>query len=140
MAGVQTPLFVRDLPFDKDKQGRLIVDAHMRFSDGCFAVGDAASFSYKGKTLRMAVQFSMAQARVAAKNILGLIRGEKKSVRYQPIDLGLLVPLANKKACGKVLGLRVWGFAGWFLHYLMCIYRSISFKNRFGVFCDAFLK
>ena len=140
VAGVQTPLFVRDLPFDKDKQGRLIVDAHMRFSDGCFAVGDAASFSYKGKTLRMAVQFSMAQARVAAKNILGNIRGEQKSVRYQPIDLGLLVPLANKKACGKVLGLRVWGFAGWFLHYLMCIYRSISFKNRFGVFCDAFLK
>ena len=39
-----------------------------------------------------------------------------------------------------VLEIRVWGFAGWFLHYLMCIYRSISFKNRFGVFCDAFLK
>ena len=140
VAGVQTPLFVRDLSFDKDKQGRLIVDAHMRFSDGCFAAGDAASFSYKGKTLRMAVQFSMAQARVAAKNILGLTRGEKKLVRYRPIDLGLLVPLSNKKACGKVLGIRVWGFAGWFLHYLMCIYRSISFKNRFGVFCDAFLK
>ena len=140
VAGVQTPLFVRDLSFDKDKQGRLIVDAHMRFSDGCFAAGDAASFSYKGRTLRMAVQFSMAQARVAAKNILGLTRGEKKLVRYRPIDLGLLVPLSNKKACGKVLGIRVWGFAGWFLHYLMCIYRSISFKNRFGVFCDAFLK
>jgi NADH dehydrogenase FAD-containing subunit len=140
VAGVQTPLFVRDLPFDKDRQGRLVVDTHMQFMGGCFAAGDAASFSRKGKTLRMSVQFSLAQAGVAAANILRLAAGKKKLACYRPIDLGFLLPMANKKACGKVLGFRVWSFVGWFFHYVMCIYRSLTFKNKFGVFCDAFLR
>ncbi len=139
-AGVVTPAFVRELKFEKDRQGRLIVDEHMRFGEGCFAVGDAAAFKHKGAALRMSVQFSIVEAGVAAKNVLRLIRGEKSLARYRPCDLGLLVPMANKKACGKVLFIKVSGFAAWVLHYVMCIYRSLSFRNRLGIFCDAFLK
>ncbi len=139
-AGVTTPAFVRDLKFEKDKQGRLIVDDNMMFTKASFAVGDAASFKYKGQTIRMAVQFSIAEAVVAAQNILRVIAGQKKLVRYRPLDLGLLVPMANRRACGKVLFFRVSGLLGWFFHYCMCIYRTLSFRNRFGIFCDAFLK
>jgi NADH dehydrogenase len=139
-AGVTTPGFVRELKFERDKQGRLNVDEHMAFAAGCFAVGDAAAFKYKSQVLRMAVLFSLAEARVASKNILRLISGEKKLFKYRPLDLGLLVPLANKKACGRIFFVNVKGFAGWVLHYCMCIYRSLTFSSRIGIFCDAFLK
>lgn len=139
-AGVVTPVFVQDLKFEKDRQGRLSVNDRLMFSDRCFAVGDAASFKYKGQTLRMAVQFSISEAAVAAKNILRIIAGQKKLIKYRPMDLGLLVPMANRKACGKVFFLRVRGVLGWVFHYMMCMYRSLSLKNRFGIFCNAFLK
>ncbi len=139
-AGVLTPRFVQDLKFEKDRQGRLSVNDRLMFSDRCFAVGDAASFKYKGQTLRMAVQFSISEAAVAAKNILRIIAGQKKLLKYRPIDLGYLVPMANKKACGKILFFKARGVLGWFFHYVMCTYRSLSLKNRFGIFCNAFLK
>jgi NADH dehydrogenase len=135
-AGVQTPAFVRDLKFEKDGQGRLFVDPFLRFSDACFAVGDVAAFRHKGKTLRMAVQFSVAQAGVAAHNILRCIASKKALRSYRPLDLGLLVPTANKKAVGKVLFFRAWGLVGWFFHYAMCVYRSIGAKNKCGIALD----
>ena len=138
--GVATPVFVQELKFEKDKQGRLLVDSNLSFDKNSFSVGDAACFKYKEKPLRMAVQFSIAEARVAALNVVRLIEGQKKLLSFRPLDLGLLVPLASRKACGKVLIFRVWGFFGWFLHYAMCIYRSLSLKNRWGLACDAFLK
>lgn len=139
-AGVITPSFVQDLKFEKDKQGRLYINENMMFSENCFAVGDSASFKHRGITLRMAVQFSVYEAQIAAKNVLRIIAGHKRLARYRPIDLGFLVPMANKKACGKVLFVRVWGVLGWLLHYAMCIYRSLELKNRFGIFCDAYLR
>lgn len=135
-AGVQTPGFVRDLKFEKDDQGRLFVDFALKFADKCFAVGDAAAFKHKGKTIRMAVSFSMAEAKAAAKNILRLIASKKTLRPYRPLDLGLLVPMANKKAVGRVLFFRVWGWAGWFFHYAMCVYRSIGVKNKCGIALD----
>ncbi|HAJ57345.1 MAG TPA: hypothetical protein DCL35_06210 [Candidatus Omnitrophica bacterium] len=139
-AGVQTPKFLRDLKFEKDTQGRLVVDNYLRFSEGCFAAGDAACFKSKGKALRMAVQFSLAQADVAAGNILRIIAGKKGLIKYRPCDLGLLVPMANRKACGKILFFRVWGIFGWALHYIMCVYRSIGAKNKFGILRDCLLR
>ena len=139
-AGVRTPSFVRELKFEKDGQGRLSVDGSMRFDEGCFVAGDAACFKHKGKTLRMSVQFSIYEARIAAKNILRQIAGQKQLLKYRPLDLGWLIPMANRKAPGKILFFRVWGVVGWFLHYKMCMFRTLSLKNRLGIFYDAFLR
>jgi len=139
-AGVQTPAFVRELKFDKDKQGRLSVGTDLSFDKNSFAIGDAACFKYKDKPLRMSVQFSIAQARVAASNIIRLIAKKEKMVPYRPLDLGFLVPLANRKACGKILFFKVWGLLGWLCHYGMCIYRSLSLKNRLGLVRDTIFR
>lgn len=138
-AGVAAPPFTSSLEAKKDRLGRLFVDVHMRIDDTCYAVGDLTCFQHSGKPLRMAVQFSVAQGRLAARNILRSIAG-RKLLKYRPCDLGFLVPLANKKACGKVLFFRVFGVLGWVFHYTMCIYRGVTIKNRFGIFCDIFLK
>jgi NADH dehydrogenase len=136
-AGVQTPAFVQELKHDKDKQGRLYVGADLSFDKNAFAVGDTACFKYKDKPLRMSVQFSLCQARVVASNIVRSIARKKNLVSYKPLDLGFLVPMANRKACGKILFFKIWGFLGWLCHYAMCIYRSLSSKNRLGLAFDA---
>lgn len=139
-AGVHTPDFVRRLAVPKDKQGRLEVDATLQFADGAFAAGDSASFVRRGKPLRMAVQFSLKEGQIAAKNIVRLCQGKKSLKKYRPLDLGFLVPMANRKACGKVLFIPVKGFLGWAFHYVMCIYRSLNGQSRFGIFKDMLLR
>ncbi|MDD5137877.1 MAG: FAD-dependent oxidoreductase [Candidatus Omnitrophica bacterium] len=135
-AGVQTPGFVRRLPCEQDPQGRLKVDRTLSFSEGAFAAGDAASFVKKGRVLRMAIQFSLNEGHLAAENILRLCAGRKKLKVYRPLDLGYLVPMANFRACGTVLRVPVRGFAGWVLHYMMCIYRSLTLRHRLGIVSD----
>lgn len=139
-AGVQTPEFVRRLPCEQDKQGRLKVDRTLSFADGVFAAGDAAGFVRKDRPLRMAVQFSLNEGHLAAENILRLCAGRRKLKVYRPVDLGYLVPMANFRACGMVLHFPVWGFLGWLLHYAMCVYRSLTLRHRMGIASGIFLR
>ena len=105
-----------------------------------FVAGDTASFQDRraGRAIRMAVMFSMGQGKVAAENIVRSILN-KRLVEYKVLDLGYLIPMAHGKAPGIVLGMRVHGFLGYLLHYLMCIYRS-EWKNRFGIVKDLAVK
>lgn len=135
-AGVRTPDFVNALPFEKDRQGRLRVDTAMRCADAIFAVGDAASCVFGGSTLRMAVQFSLAEADVAGKNILRLIKGASRLAFFRPLDLGLIVPMANRVACGRVLFIKVKGILAWLFHYAMCVYRSQTLNSRRNLVAD----
>jgi NADH dehydrogenase len=139
-AGVQTPECVRRMPHDKDPQGRLKVDRTLRFADGAFAAGDAASFLKDGRPLRMSVQFSLNEGHVAGVNIVRLCEGEKNLVAYRPVDLGYLVPMANRCACGPILWVPVRGLGAWILHYVMCIYRSLTWRHRWGIFRDMVLR
>ncbi len=135
-AGVRPPAFVDTLPFKKDGQGRLVVDAGMRCAEDCFAVGDAASFEHRGGPLRMAVLFAVAQADVAAANVMRACLGRGRAKRFRPIDLGYLIPMANRHACGKVAGLRIWGCLAWALHDVMSLLCSVSWRMRRGIFRD----
>ncbi len=135
-AGVRPPAFVATLPYKKDRQGRLIVDAGMRCAEDCFAVGDVASFEHRGRPLRMAVQHAVAEADVAAANVVRACLGHGRVKKFRPFDWGYLVPMANGSACGKVMGVRVAGRLGWVLHYFMCLLRSVSGRMRLGILRD----
>jgi NADH dehydrogenase len=134
-AGVKTPDFVQNLGVGKTPQGRLEVDEYLRINDNCFSVGDSAYFRYKNSSLRMAVQFAITQGTLAAANIIRSIQG-KKLRRYKPFDLGYIIPMANNKSCGQVLGIRVKGSLPTLLHYYMSVYRSYNLKNKFGFLRD----
>ncbi len=111
---------------------RININEYLQFNNNCFVAGDSANFIYKNAPLRMAVQFSIMQGKLAAKNILSLIQNQPLD-KYLPIDLGYVVPMANKKGCGKVLGLEVKGITPIFLHYFMSVYRSYGFKNKLAI-------
>ncbi|MDD5584642.1 MAG: FAD-dependent oxidoreductase, partial [Candidatus Omnitrophica bacterium] len=134
-AGVKTSAFIQNLAVEKNPQGRIRVDRHLRLNDRCFVIGDAALFSYHDSFLRMAVQFAIMQGLCAADNVLRSMEGRKLKT-YIPLDLGYLVPMANDRSCGIVFGLRCKGRLSTILHFLMCIYRTCSFKNQWGLLRD----
>jgi len=135
-AGVRAADLIQSLNVEKNPQGRIKVDEYLRLNDSSFAAGDAAAFFHKKDYLRMAVQFSLAQGDRAAVNIIRSIQG-KRPVKYSPIDLGYIIPMANNKACGIILGVKVKGFFPVLMHYLMCAYRSFGLKNKLGVIRSA---
>ena len=132
VAGVRTPDFVHQLAVPKSRQGRISVDAHLEFAENCFAVGDAADVQMNGKSLRMGVQFSIAEGARAARNIGARLSGRPLEA-YRPVDLGYVVPMANGKGCGRALGMRMRGRIPFILHYLMCVYRSYSWGMRLDI-------
>ncbi|MGM0599552.1 MAG: NAD(P)/FAD-dependent oxidoreductase [Candidatus Rifleibacteriota bacterium] len=129
-AGVCTDDFIRQLSFNKDSQGRLEVDECLQLGNGVFAAGDAAGFKYKNKKLRMGVQFSLSEGQKAAENLLRHL--DKKALKpFYPLDPGWVVPLANKRGCGTILGVQMFGRIPYFLHMLVCLGRSVGLKNRY---------
>jgi len=134
-AGVKTPDFVQNLSVDKTPQGRLKVDRYLRVRDNCFAAGDSASFTYNSSFLRMAVQFAITQGALVGSNIIRSIQGMNLEP-YQPRDLGYIIPMANSKSCGQVLGIKITGRLPTFFHYVMCLYRSFGMRNKFGIIKD----
>jgi NADH dehydrogenase len=138
-AGVKTAGFIQNLKVDKNPQGRIKVDEYLRLNDNCFVVGDAAIFSYKNSFLRMAVQFAITQGDFAAANIIKNIKGLSLN-RYNPQDLGYIIPMANNRSCGTILGLDIKGFLPTIFHFIMCIYRSYGLKNKLGIIRDLIKK
>jgi len=130
-AGVKTPDVVYNLDNKKTKQGRIIVDEYLKIKDNCFIIGDSASFD----KLRMAVRFSIQQGRLAAKNIINLIKG-KKLQKYKPFDLGYLLPMANNACCGIILGMPVKGFLAIWAHYFLSVWLSYGKNNKLGIIKD----
>ena len=134
-AGVQTPPFVRDVPLAKTRQGRLVVDDFLRVSERVFSVGDTAAFAGFGQPLRMAVQFAVAQGTLTGENVRRALRGEALHP-YRPRDLGYIVPMANRRACGVVLNHNVRGFPAILLHYAMCVRRSTGINRKARILRD----
>ncbi len=128
-AGVQIPAFSRNIRVEKNPQGRLKVDACLRWEASCFAAGDAAFFSYRGNFLRMGVQFAVTEGICAAANIMRSING-RALVPYRPMDPGYVVPMANNYACASIFGADMRGRLPVLLHYFMCVYRSRGLRNK----------
>lgn len=131
-AGVKTAGYIDNLQLAKNPQGRIKVDEYLRVNNNCFALGDAAFFTYKESFLRMAVQFAIAQGRCAASNIVKSIKGRKLK-KFIPRDLGYIIPMANNRSCGAVFGINLKGLLPSALHFLMCVYRAYGLKNKSGI-------
>ncbi len=136
-AGVKAPELLKIIGIKTAVQGKAVVDEYLRVNSNCFCVGDSAFIENNGQPLRMGVQFAIEQGGLAARNVIQSLK-RKKLKKYYPIDLGYIIPMANNKACGFVLGRGVKGLFAIFFHYLMCIFRSFYLHNKFGIIRDLF--
>lgn len=138
-AGVKIPDFTKNITAEKNPQGRIKVDEYLRAKDNCFVLGDSAQVASKEGFLRMAVQFAIYQGISAAENIKRLIY-EKPLKKYNPVDLGYIIPMANNRSCGLIMGMNLRGRLPTLMHFIMCIYRSFGLKNRLGIIRDLIFK
>ena len=97
-----------------------------------------AAFFTGDRPLRMSVQFAISEGELAAGNILRLARG-RPGRAYRPFDPGYIVPMANNRSCGELLGATVTGRLPTFLHYLMCACRMPGPAKKIGLFRGAFV-
>lgn len=128
-AGVKTAEFLGGFSAERSAQGRIKVDPFLRISESCFIIGDSAQVFSGTAYLRMAVQFAIAQGQSAASNIIRSIE-RQPLVPYRPVDLGFVIPLANNNSCGCVGGINMSGMVPTFLHYCMCVYRSVGLRSK----------
>jgi NADH dehydrogenase len=128
-AGVVTPTPIQNLPFKKDRQGRLVTDQYLRVHDSIFVAGDCAHFDTLTTTLRMSVRFAVDEGRCVAHNIIREGRG-KRLQPFRPFDPGYIVPLADKNSCGIALSIPVKGLLATLLHYFLCILLNYGLKKR----------
>lgn len=136
VAGVRTADFTRTLPADRNPQGRLVVDPALRIDDRIFVAGDAALVQHRGAPLRMSIQFALTQGTRSARNMLRALAGAP--VRpYRPFDPGYVVPMANRRSCGRVAGVNLRGSFPTSLHYALCAYRSVGWARRWRVLRSA---
>ncbi|WP_240488972.1 FAD-dependent oxidoreductase [Labilithrix luteola] len=119
---------IESLPLPKAKNGRLTVDRSMAVegATNVWALGDcalvpAADHGFAPPT----AQHASRQASVVAANIVASIRGGPKRV-FAFEGLGILGALGRHSAIAEILGVKISGFAAWFLWrtiYLMKIPR-----------------
>ncbi len=128
-AGVKTPDFIDRIPARRTPQGRLQVDECLRISGTCFAAGDNTCFPSGQGCPRMSVQSAVTQGETCAGNILNDM-DSLPSRKYLPFDPGYIIPMADDRACGIILGRPVKGVLPVLMHYLLCVYRNRGLKNR----------
>ncbi|HPJ71637.1 MAG TPA: hypothetical protein PK636_03025, partial [bacterium] len=120
-----------------NRQGRLKTGPALLLPGGenIYALGDCADFAFRGSSLRMSVQFSLAEAERAAGNLRRQIAG-KTPAAFHPRDPGFIVPLATGRGWGRVLGVKAGGRTGSLLHYLLCVLRTPAAGNRFKLLAE----
>lgn len=136
-AGVTAASVSTSVSADLAAQARIKVDHYNRFAPRCYAVGDVSAFIDHGQPLRMAVQFAYFAGQNAAKNILRERAGQPLQP-YRPFDMGFVLPMANGRSCGNILGVPVYGFIPTFFHYFMCVFKAYGWQRKWGILKDLF--
>ena len=142
-AGVAPNPLLKDMPLEKGKGGRIVVDATMRVKDraGVWALGDCAAIpDANGKPYPTLAQHAMREAKVLARNILTSIRApDGPPTKLEPFvydSLGTLAALGHYDGVGRVTKFKLRGFLAWWVwrsYYLMQMPR---FERRLRIVLD----
>ena len=126
-AGVAPSPLIGTLPLEKSKRGAVVVEATMRVKDRSevWALGDCASIpSPSGKPYPPLAQHALREAKVLARNIARVVRGEEPN-ELEPFEyetIGLLAALGHYDGVGKIKWIKLKGFLAWWVwrsYYLM---------------------
>ena len=137
-AGVVPSPVVAALPVERDKHGRIVVDATMRCPShpGVWALGDCAHIpAPDGSPYPQLAQHAAREAKVLARNIHAVLSGGTP----QPFihdNLGMMGSLGHSKAFGQLLKLRVHGFLAWFVRRTYYLLHMPGWVRRLRIMID----
>lgn len=98
-----------------------------------FVIGDSAYLEDgKGQPLPMLATVAQQEAKVAARNIQNILKGESPEP-FQYKDPGLLATIGRNAAVARIWGLSFSGFIAWMIWVWLHIFRLIGFRNRLTV-------
>ena len=123
------------LPLPKAKNGRLIVDGHLRVQghESIWALGDCALVPASGGVpCPPTAQHATRQAGVAADNIAATIEGRSLRV-FDFKGLGKMGSLGRRNAVAEIFGLSISGFLAWFLWRTIYLMKLPGWGRRIKV-------
>jgi NADH dehydrogenase len=137
-AGIVPSPVVAELPVEKDRHGRIVVDGTMRCPSRpeVWALGDCAVVpAPDGRPYPSLAQHALREARVLARNIAGVLDGQPP----QPFvynTLGMMGSLGHAKAFGQLLGMRVRGLPAWFVRRTYYLLQMPGWRRRVRIMID----
>jgi NADH:ubiquinone reductase (H+-translocating) len=117
-AGVAANPLLADFPVEKDRKGRVAVDATMRSRShpNVWALGDCASIpDPNGKPYPQLAQHALREAKVLAHNLAVAVRGSGTMRPFVYETLGTLAALGHFNGVGRVMWFKVRGFIAWWV-------------------------
>ena len=137
-AGV-TPVNTIKRSMFKTERGKLMVNDYLEVQDfpGVFAIGDCALF-LNPETQRPfppTAQIAEAQAKVAAKNLISLIKNSEKE-KFVYHSKGQMAIIGKRSGIATFLGMNISGFWAWLIWRNVYLSKISTFDKRTRVFLD----
>ena len=137
-AGTSPHALLDTLPCPKTK-GRVLVNEYLEVPGwpGLWAFGDCALVPdlKTGGSHPPTAQHALREGRVAARNILATLRGERmKPFVYS--TLGLLAPIGKRTGVANILGVNFSGFIAWWLWRTIYLLKLPRFEKKVLVALD----
>ncbi len=134
---VPNPL-ISTLPVEKDRKGRVNVDATMRSRShpNVWALGDCAAIpDAQGKPYPQLAQHALREARLLGRNIAAVTGGaEPRPFVYK--NKGTLAALGRHKGIGRVYGIKIYGFPAWWVWRTYYLLQMPRFDRKLRIVID----
>jgi NADH dehydrogenase len=137
-AGIAPTPVARALPVPVDDLGYILCEGDLRVRgfDCVWAIGDCAvSPGPDGRPYPATAQHALRQGRHLAWNLARVLEG-RSTRRFDYSTKGALVALGCRTGVAKVFGLKVSGFAAWFLWRTFYLFQMPGWARRLRVALD----
>ena len=136
-AGVKGSPTLAGLAAERDRLGRVLVNAHMRLPGHpeVYGVGDAITIEGRPQASIPIIPAALAHARLAAHNIVAELAGlPPATIEFAP--RGMLVSLGEKHAVVEVMGLRFSGYPAWLFWNAVHLGKLVGLRKQIQVALD----
>ena len=137
-AGIVPNAVAAAIPVERDRRGRIVVDAAMRSRSHPFvwALGDCASIPGPDGTPYPALaQHAVREARRLAHNVAAVVEGRAPEP-FVFRSLGTMASLGHSRAVAKVFGLRITGIPAWWLRRTYYLLQMPRWDRRVRIVLD----
>ena len=136
-AGVSGNPALAQVAAERDRLGRLVTLPTMQLKGhpDVYGAGDAVTVENNAAVSIPIIPAALAQARLAAENILAELDGRPlKTIEFAP--QGMLVSLGERDAVVEVLGFRFSGYAAWLFWNAVHLWKLVGFRKQLQVALD----
>jgi NADH dehydrogenase len=137
-AGIVPSAIASAIPVLHDRRGRIAVDETMRSRSHAqvWALGDCAAIpGPDGRPYPALAQHTVREARQLARNIQAVIEGRVPApFVFQP--LGTMASLGHSRAVARVFGVRLTGFAAWWIRRTYYLFQMPRWDRRLRIVLD----